>query len=70
MPKKALTPVAVRGAAPRRKGALTRTPTPPHVRIGGTVESVESTLASARYGGLWALTELIDGFKIRFLTPL
>ena len=50
------------GAAERHKGALTRTPTPQH---RGTVKSDKSMLASARYGGVWALTELrIDGFKI------
>ena len=33
------------------------------------VASVESTLASAQYGGSCDLTELMNGFKICFITP-
>ena len=35
------------------------------------VESVESMLASAQHGGLWAIiTEVMNGYKLCFLTPL
>ena len=71
MPGNLFTPVTVRrrsaaqGCANAHTDAAAPVPVPRWV-----VESVESMLASAQYGGLWAFTEVMNGFKICFLTPL
>ena len=54
------------GAAPRRMGALTRTPTPPHRE---TVGSIESMSASGEMLGSRVVTGLLAGLTYPYLHP-